>query len=198
MKRISFALTLGLIVCTACSSKDVAATPLPATPTPPPTATAFPIYPTPSAPGDSMVWDTLQVTMDRLEVTQDYVTDFDSSRVPPDGYKFLWVHIRLRNIGPVEMNVPILENFSILYAATELKPTYGHRVDYVDYSVLGPVIFPDQELDGWLRFDIPATAELRDLRFVFLPESSQVGASYNSPGYPYADDKPTYVWTCEP
>jgi hypothetical protein len=64
--------------------------------------------------------------------------------------------------------------------------------------VLGPVIFPEQELDGWLRFDIPDTAELRDLRFVFLPESSQVGASFSSPNYPYADDKPTYVWKCKP
>jgi hypothetical protein len=36
------------------------------------------------------------------------------------------------------------------------------------------------------------------LRFVFLPESAQVGASYGSPNYPYADDKPTYVWNGAP
>lgn len=137
------------------------------------------------------------MTLDQLEITQDYVTDFDSSRVPPDGYKFLWVHVRLRNIGQVEMDVPLLENFSILYAAAELKPTYGHRAEYADYSALDPVIFPDQELDGWLRFDIPVAAELIDLRFVFIPESAQVGVSYNSPNYPYAINKPTYVWNCQ-
>ena len=100
--------------------------------------------------------------------------------------------------GQVEMDVPLLENFSILYAAVELKPTYGHCAEYTDYSVLDPVIFPDQELDGWLRFDIPVAAELIDLRLVFIPESAQVGVSYNSPNYPYAQGKPTYVWKLVP
>lgn len=193
MKNISSILTLGLIIFSACSPTGATSV----TPAPVSTATAMPILPTPSSPGDPVVWDTLQVTLDQLEITQDYVTDFDSSRVPPDGYKFLWVHVRLRNIGQVEMDVPLLENFSILYAAAELKPTYGHRAEYADYSALDPVIFPDQELDGWLRFDIPVAAELIDLRFVFIPESAQVGVSYNSPNYPYAINKPTYVWNCQ-
>ena len=136
--------------------------------------------------------------MDQLEVTQDYITDYGSSRIPTEGNKFLWVHIRLENTGQIELDVPLPEHFSILYAAVELKPTYGHRADYVDYTTLGPVIFPNQELEGWLRFDIPAAAELKDLRFVFLPESSQVGTSFSSPNYPYAEDKPTYVWKCAP
>ena len=93
---------------------------------------------------------------------------------------------------------PTAENFSVLYASTELKPTYGHREGYKDYTTLVQVIFPGQELDGWLRFDIPTTAEFKDLLFVYLPESSQVGASYDSPNYPYADDKPTFVWTFKP
>jgi hypothetical protein len=101
-------------------------------------------------------------------------------------------------MGQIELNVPLGENFSVLYAATELKPTYGHRKDYAEYTALDAVIFPDHEVDGWLRFDIPATAELKDLRFVYLPESSQVGASFSSPNYPYSDDKPTYVWNCVP
>ena len=138
------------------------------------------------------------MTMDQLEVTQDYITDYGSSRIPTEGNKFLWVHIRLKNTGQIEMDVPLPEHFSILYAAVELKPTYGHRAEYVDYTTLGPKVFPNQELDGWLRFDIPAAAELKDLRFVFLPESSQVGTSFSSPNYPYAEDKPTYVWKCAP
>jgi len=110
----------------------------------------------------------------------------------------MWVHLQLKNVGQGEVNTPLLENFSILYAATELKPTYGHRKEYADYSALEPVLFPDQEVDGWIRFDIPVMAELKDLRFVFLPISSQVGASPSSPNYPYSDDKPTFVWKCEP
>ena len=136
--------------------------------------------------------------MDQLEVTQDYVTDYGSTRSPSPGQKFLWVHLGLKNSGHIEMNIPLSENFSVLYAGTELKPSYGHRQGYADYTALGPVIFPNQELDSWLRFDIPMAAALNELRFVFLPESSQVGASYSSPNYPYAEDKPTYVWKFGP
>jgi hypothetical protein len=199
MRKTPGVLFIGLFILTACSSaSESSILPATATASPQPTATAIKVLPTPSSPGDSIIWDTLQVTMDQLEITEDYVTDYDSTRVPPAGQKFLWVHVRLKNTGQIEMEVPLSEHFSILYAATELKPAYGHRKGYAEYTVLGPVIFPEQELDGWLRFDIPDTAELRDLRFVFLPESSQVGASFSSPNYPYADDKPTYVWKCNP
>ncbi len=199
MKKISSILAIGLIVLTACSSTgQTSATPLPAIASPQPTATEIKALPTPASPDDSIIWDGLKVTLDQIEVTQEYLTDYGSTRIPPAGQKFLWVHIRLKNTGQIEMDVPLSEHFSVLYAATELKPSYGHRQGYAEYTTLGPLIFPNKDLDGWIRFDIPTTAELRDLRFVFLPESSQVGASFSSPNYPYADDKPTYVWNCEP
>jgi hypothetical protein len=189
-------LFVGLLILTACV--PISATPTLTTSSSQPTATAIKVFPTPSSPGDSILWRDLQMTMLQTEITPDYITEFDSTRVPPAGDKFLWVHVQLKNMGQVELNIPLSENFSILYAATELKPTYGHRKDYAEYTALDSVIFPDHELDGWLRFDIPATAELKDLRFVYLPESSQVGASFSSPNYPYSDDKPTYVWNCAP
>lgn len=197
MKHISSILALAVIVLSACSSIGNTLVP----PVPAATqvaATESVIRPTPSTPGNSITWESLQVTMDQLEVTQDYVTDFDTKRVPPTGYKFLWVQVRLKNTGTIEVDVPLLENFSVLSAATELKPTYGHRAEYTDYSALEAVIFPGQEMEGWLRFEVPDTADLPDLRFVFLPESAQVGTSYNSPNYPYAANKPTYVWNCVP
>lgn len=190
---------MGLLTLAACFSVDQASsTSLPTTSSPQQTATEIKVFPTPSAPGNSILWDDLQVTMEQLEITQDYVTDYGSTRSPSPGQKFLWVRIGLKNTGPIEMDIPLPENFSVLYAGTELKPGYGHRQRYADYTTLGSVIFPDQALDSWLRFDIPTAAELNELRFVFLPESSQVGASYSSPNYPYAEDKPTYVWNCEP
>jgi hypothetical protein len=195
MKNTSRILLIGLFLLTACSSTGDASIP-PATETasPQPTSIQIKFLPTPSSPGDTIVWENLQVSVDQLEITQDYVTEYGSTRVPPAGAKFLWVHVRLKNIGEIQLDVPAEEHFSVLYAATELKPTYGHRKDYAEYTALAAVIFPDQELNGWLRFDIPTTAELRDLRFVFLPESSEVGVSFNSPDYPYAKDKPTFVW----
>ena len=110
----------------------------------------------------------------------------------------MWVHVQLKNVGQIEVEVPILEHFSVLYAATEIKPTYGHRQGYTEYSTLGPILFPEQATDGWIRFDIPVTAELQDLLCVFLPESAQIGTTISSPNYPYSEDKPTYVWKCAP
>ena len=199
MKKISRILFMGLFFLTACTTQNVV-TAVPATTiatqTPLPTSTPT-LLPTPSSLNDSIIWDNLQVSMNELNITGEYTTDFGSTRNPPAGKKILWVHVQLKNTGGVELNMPLLENFSILYAADEIKPTYGHRSGYVDYTTLGASIFPDQELDGWLRFDIPDTAELKNMRFVFIPKSAQVGTSYSSPSYPYADDKPTYVWDLE-
>jgi hypothetical protein len=198
MKKIFSIIAIGWVVLTACTSAGQTSTPLATTPPPQPTATETKVLPTPSAPRDSITWDNLQVTMDKLEVTQEYVTDYGSTRIPPEGDNFLWVHIQLKNTGRVGIDLPLSEHFSVLYAGTELKPSYGHRQEYPEYTALGPAIFPNQDLAGWIRFDIPITAELNELRFVFLPESSQVGVSFSSPNYPYADDKPTYVWNCAP
>ena len=186
LKKLTLALLFGLITLTACTTKSTSQS-IPATATQPPRPTvAVPTaVPTPSSPSDSILWDDLQVTMDQLEITNEYVTDFGSTRTPPAGTKFLWVHVQMKNIGQVEMEIPVFEHFSILYAGTEIKPIYGHRNGYVDYTTLGTTIFPSQELDGWLRFDIPVAAELREMFFVFLPESVQIGSTLSSPNYPY-------------
>ena len=198
-KKIYAVLSIGLLILTACSQTRTAiATPVAATASPKPTATTTRVLPTPSASGDSIIWEDLEVTMVELEITQNYINEFGSTRNPPAGQKFLWAHIQLKNLGQTHRDVPALEHFSILYAADELKPIYGYRQGLTEYAALGPAIFPNQELDGWLRFDIPAAAELSDLCFVFIPESAQVGVSYASPNYPYADNKPTYVWNCAP
>src|SRR5512138_962672 len=195
MKKILF---LVLFLLTACVSAEesTAAPAVPvATASPQPTATALP---TPSSPRDSVIWRDLQMSMDQVEITERFVTRFGTQREPSAEQKFLWIHIRLENVGKKEITLPDPENFSVLYAESEIKPIYGHRQDYPDYSDLGSTLFPGQALNAWLRFDIPVTAELKNLRFVFVPGSAQVGVSPSSPSYPYASDKPTYVWECEP
>ncbi len=182
----------GLVLLTACSSGE------PVTIPPQPTSTAVRVLPTSSVPKDSILWQELQVTMNQAEITEDFVTEFGSTRNPSPGEKFLWVHVSLKNVGQKEIDTPLPEHYSALYAETELKPTYGHRKDHTDYTSLEPVLFPGQQVEAWLRFDIPAAAELKDLRFVFLPESSQVGELFSSPNYPYAEDHPTFVWNCAP
>jgi hypothetical protein len=199
MKQTHAILIIALLVLTACAPTNRASAPTAVPPvSPQSTATATMLIPTPASPGDTIVWKNLQVTLDRLEITQEYETEYGSRRIPPAGQKFLWVEIHLKNTGQIELEVPESEHFSVLYAATELKPAYGHRRDYTDYTTLSPVLFPANALDAWLRFDVPTTAELSDLRVVFLPESIQVGTSVDSPDYPYTKNKPTFVWNGQP
>jgi hypothetical protein len=198
MKKAPNILLSGLLlILTACSSAGESAAPVATTSTQPAMTEVKPL-PTPASSGDTVIWRDLQVTMDQAELTADFITEYGSTRSPSEGQKFMWVHVQLKNVGQNQMGTPLPEHFSVLYAATELKPTYGHRKDHTDYTALDSVIFPNQQVDAWLRFDIPVNAELKDLRFVFLPESSQVGVSFSSPTYPYAEDHPTFVWKCAP
>ena len=185
---------MGLLILTACST----ATPVAITTSPQPTATQVKILPTPTSPNDSITYQNLHVTMLQNEITTDFITEFGSTRIPSPGMKFLWVHVQLENMGQDQIDLPLPEHFSVLYAVTELKPTYGHRMDHTDYTVLDPILFSNKAVDAWLRFDIPDTAELKNLQFVFIPESSQIGASFSSPNYPYSEDHPTFVWKCAP
>lgn len=197
IKKAPGILLIGMFILAACSSTGESSA-APASPTgfPQLTATEIRVLPTPSLPGDSVTWRGLQVSMDQNEITDSFITEFGSERVPSSGRKFLWVHVTLKNVGKSEIVLPGPEHFSVLYADSEFKPTYGHRQGYTDYTSLGSTLFPGQELNAWLRFDIPINADLIDLWFVFLPESAQVGVSPSSPNYPYPDNKPTYVWKC--
>lgn len=196
LKPFTFLFLAGILSLSACTTQ--AATPsVSATQPPIPAAVSTPI-PTPFSQGDFTTWDALQVSMNELDITNEYLTDFGSVRLPPAGKKFLWVHVNLKNTGQTETGIPASEHYSILYAALEIKPIYGHRSGYVDYTSLSGTVFPNQSVDGWLRFDIPDTAKLSEMSFVFLPKSVQVGASYSSPNYPYSADKPTFVWNCAP
>jgi hypothetical protein len=144
-----------------------------------------------------VVYDDLQVAMSQAEITTSYLTEFDSTRDPPAGKNFLWIHILLKNISQHERDLPAPEHFSVLNGTTEFKSTYGHRKDYTDYMALTTGMVQGQDVDAWLRFDIPAALELKDLWFAFLPESSQLSTGFSSSDYPWGDH-PIYLWMCAP
>lgn len=199
MKKIWFLLLSSLyasLIGTACGT---ASTPLVSTPVPSasPQPTVVKSLPTPVAQGQMIVYNDLQVVMSQAEITDNYVTEFGSTREPPAGKKFIWVHVTLKNSGQLGQDLPEPEHFSALSAAAEFKPTYGHRKDYMDYTALPSTLDPGQELDAWLRFDIPADAELKDLLFAFMPESSQVSVGFSSNDYSWGDH-PIYLWRCGP
>jgi hypothetical protein len=189
---------LGLLMATACNSAGEAAA---FTPVPSPiklVGEEKKSLPTPIAHSQMIIYDDLQVMMKEAEITTSYTTEYGSEREPTSAdEKFVWIHLLLNNIGPDERTLPEIEHFSVLFGTDEFKPTYGHRKDHTDYASLNTGMVHGQEVDAWLRFDIPANAELRDLWFVFLPESSQVSLGFSSGDYFWADH-PIYLWSCMP
>jgi hypothetical protein len=198
MKKIYALLCLILFAGCVPAQKDLPSpvTVLPPTVTPVPTPVPTPL-PTPFAPGDLVVWNDLQVSMLGAEITDSYVNKFGSQRKPTQNRIFLWVHVQLENTGQDNLNLPGVKHFSALYAATEFNPAYGHRQGHPDYTALGPTLFPGQKVDAWLRFDLPATATLKDVQFIFMPESFQLGVLASSPTFPWGGRHPIYVWFCE-
>jgi hypothetical protein len=187
----------GVLVCTTCNAASG-----PVIPTPTPSATPQPalkdkVLPTPVAPGQTIIYDDLQMELSGAEMTGSYLTEYGSKREPPADAKFLWIHILLKNTGQHEQDLPTPEHFSVLYGPTEFKPSYGHRQDYADYTALKPIVYQGQEVDAWLRFELPADAELKDLQFAFLPESFQISVAFSPSEYPWGDH-PIYLWTCAP
>jgi hypothetical protein len=186
---------LGWLFLAACNA---ASQPVPRpVPSATPRATVETDFPTPIPPGQTVVYADFQVEMRAAELTAAYLTEYGSQREPPAGGKFLWVHLLLTNTGQREQKLPAPEHFSALYGGTEFKPGYGHRQSHADYTLLKPIIYPGQEVDAWLRFEVPTAAELKDLQFVFLPESFQISVAFSPGEYPWGDH-PIYLWTCAP
>ncbi len=163
----------------------------------PQAATEIKSLPTPVPSGQTVTYNEFQLTMKQAEITAGYLTDFGSTREPTVGSEFLWIHITFKNIGMAEQRLPTADHFSLLLDTVEFKPTYGHRLEHTDYTVLSDPLAAGEEVDAWLRFDIPAGTGLPELTFAFLPESTQVSFGFSSADYSWADH-PIYLWTCAP
>jgi hypothetical protein len=187
----------GLLIVSSCNSTSAPVVPLPIPSATSQVSVTEKTLPMPASIGQSILYDDLQVMMMQAEITTGYVTEYGSTREPSSGGKFLWVHIQLKNIGQGEINLPASEHFSALNGTSEFKSTYGHRKDYTDYTALNPILYQGEQVDAWLRFDIPTDTELQDLRFAFLPESTQVSFGFSSSDYSWANH-PIYLWMCAP
>jgi hypothetical protein len=182
---------------TSCNSTSEPVVPTPVPSLTPLAAGETRSLPTPMPPVQMIVYDDLQVVLSEAEITSNYLTEYGTEREPPAGKYIIWVRILLKNIGQDQQTLPDAEHFSVLHGTAEFKSTYGHRKDHADYMALTPTLIQGQEVDAWLRFDIPAEAELQDLTFAFLPESSQVSFGFSSNDYSWADH-PIYLWNCAP
>ncbi len=198
-KSLMFVLSIlmGMSMVTACNSANGTAAPTPVPSSTPLAAAEKNLFPTPISTGKMIVHDNLQVEMKEAEITSTFITEYGSTREPPPGKNIIWIHILLKNIGEHEQTLPEPEHFSVLNSSTEFKPVYGHRKDHTDYMTLTPILAQGQEVDAWLRFDIPVAMDLKEFMFAFLPDSSQISIDLPASDYLWADH-PTYLWTCAP
>ena len=84
---------------TACNSTSGAVIPTPVPSSTPQVVEENKSLPTPMSPSKMIVYDDLQVEMSEAEITTSYTTEYGSNREPPAGKKFIWIHVRLKNIG---------------------------------------------------------------------------------------------------
>ena len=195
--RFALVLLLGLFVFIIWDSVNLKAAPTVVYSTSTPIPTQVRSLPTPIPRGQAVTAQGLRVTMNQAEINSGYDTDYGFRRDPTLGGKFLWVNVQLENLTAAAQNLPIPEHFSAVFGTSEFKPAYGHRKGYLDYTALKAILYQGQKEDAWLRFDIPATAELKDLNFVFLPESLQVNFFFPTSGFIWADH-PQFFWQCAP
>jgi hypothetical protein len=175
-------------------------------PVPTPTATAGPgavallstpqVLPTPLSAGKTASYNDLSIKIEQAEFNERYKTEYGTFRDASPDQKFLWIQFSLETVDKKGVPVPDSDHFSALYGSVEYKPTYGHRDGAPDYSSLGPNLFPGGSHQVWLRFDLPAEADLSDVQFAFLPESTRISSSRSS-GTAYYDH-PAFLWRLNP
>jgi hypothetical protein len=182
-----------LLILTACTTSGQPVVPTVNNSTSAPSATQVRSTPTAIPTGQAILYKNLKVTLLQSEITSGYMTEFGSKREPSNGGKFVWVEIAIENMGNTEGSLPTPEHFSLVLGRTEFKPGYGHYLDHIDYSVLKPKLFQAQKVQAWLRFEIPANAELQTLQFAYLPESLEISYSFPTSGYDWASH-PIFLW----
>lgn len=131
--------------------------------------------PTYSVLGESITFDDFVITVDIFEFSDSYETYYQTTRNPPEGGKFAWVHIKVQNLGQTAEYAPSTTDFKLIYFDDEIYAEVGDRRDYPDYTggvLIGDKIFPEVVNEGWLRFTVPLAAETTDLKIFFNPWGS--------------------------
>jgi hypothetical protein len=137
------------------------------------------------------------VTLVKAELSQQYLNEFNAPRNPPAGMQFAWAQVQVTNTGSLVTDIPLPENFSLLYYQNEYKPTYGRRQGYIDYTGLNKALDPGGTVEAWLRFDVPADARLEQLLFAYLPETIRVSFSSSQSDLSWARH-PVHLWRLAP
>jgi hypothetical protein len=119
--------------------------------------------------GSAAIYDNITVKLLEYEFTGAYKTDYDILQNPPEGSKYLWIHIYARNDGNNSIVSITPYEFSLSYRSNQIDSQiiFMERPGYnrLDNSNLLPGI----SHEGWIRFTVPYTAEAKQIIVMFKP-----------------------------
>jgi hypothetical protein len=115
----------------------------------------------PLAIGESAIHNGLVISVDAYEVLDEYADEYGRITEPPEGAKFVWVHISVKNVGENAIDTPYGSRFKLVYQGKRIIELYRDREGYPDYRWWE--LFPNVEKEGWLGYVVPAAAEAVDL-----------------------------------
>jgi len=127
------------------------------------------LQPIPQPIGSEMRHEDFAVTLLEYEFSGSYRGEYDVDEEPPEGAKFLWVHILVRNVGQNAGDSPSPSDFSLIHLGEQIGRGFslGKGPGYEQYD--GGEIFPGVSREGWLRFTLPKAAEPRQIVVVWEP-----------------------------
>lgn len=119
--------------------------------------------------GSEVTHEDFTVALVEYEFSAAYKDEYDIPETPPEGAKFLWIHIVVRNIGQNAAISPSSSDFSVVYLREQIDVdfVFASRAGYDEYD--GGQLFPGVVREGWLRFTLPRAAEPSQLTVVFKP-----------------------------
>jgi hypothetical protein len=103
------------------------------------------------------------------EFTDSYKTEDDIYQKPPEGAKYLWIHIIAHNDENKPIFSPTQNEFTLIYQSKQIDS----EIIYLarpGYNSLGMgQILPGKSHEGWLRFTVPNAAEANQIIVMFKP-----------------------------
>lgn len=125
--------------------------------------------PTPQTVGAEVQHGDFAVTLLEYQFSDSYKDAYDADEEPPEGAKFLWIRILVRNAGQNSGYSPSPSDFSVIYLGEQIDSDFyfSGRSGYEQYDA--GELFPGISREGWIRFTLPEAAEPTQIMVVFKP-----------------------------
>jgi hypothetical protein len=119
--------------------------------------------------GSEVKYNEISVKLIDFEFSGSYKSDYDMDENPPEGAKFLWIHINARNDGNNSTYSPSLSEFTLTYQGKQINTDsyFSSRPGYNEFE--SGQIFPGISREGWLRFTVPNAAQANQIIVIYKP-----------------------------